>query len=158
MFSKTELRTMLQEDKKEGPINYGDMLQKVMDVANKIPELEKACKSLDYALPESLGRDNNWQIISPNISIDDCSVDVFVNTGSSEGMYLDCYLVTEDNEKKSFATLKTLDEGLEAHMNMGQLAGAIMYLGDWYLCANCRLIKERNTPPEQKTKPKSRSI
>jgi|GEM_PF-6424283 len=63
----------------------------------------------------------------------------YVNYGS-EGTWLDCYLdgKFDEGEKRKIGlgTFKTLKEDMEASLIMGELGGAITYVGDKYVNKN----------------------
>ena len=161
MFSVGEVEVLVQE-KKEGIINTRVMMKTVMDIIKQMPELEDIVNGLDYVSTESIIHDRNDNIY-PKLETSEYVVEAIVNEGGNEGVYIDCFLTAETarwspENRLRLATIKTLREGLGTHMEMGRLAGAITYIGDWYLCVNCRRIESQNKPLEQKAKPKSRSI
>ncbi len=162
MFSLGEIEVLVQE-KNEGTINTNVMMQTVMGVIKQMPDLEEVVSGLDYASPENNGYDRHGNKTYPKLETSDYVVEAIVNEGGNEGVYIDCFLTPEDarwspESRIRLATIKTLYEGLGTHMEMGRLAGAITYIGNWYLCVNCRRIENQNKPPEQKAKPKSRSL
>ena len=102
------------------------------------PELKPIIEKLDYFLGSYWGE---------GIYVDADAEDVFVSTapGGSEGVYIDGYLgiYREDDgemEKIQFLTVKTLEEGYDALLDMSRLSGAIQYAGDRFLWINNDLI------------------
>ena len=70
-----------------------------------------------------------------------------VSPGLNEGVYLDCYIESvtrttftcdgmEFRVRTHFATLKTLNEGDDAYIKFGALAGLIISLGNRFLSIN----------------------
>lgn len=60
----------------------------------------------------------------------------YVNTGGSEGVYVDCVLKGQDGKLRNFATYKTLEEDFDAYLKMGMIAGAFTKLAEEYIFAN----------------------
>ena len=114
------------------------MVKRIQEAISLDPELKPIIEKLDYFLGSYWGE---------GIYVDADAEDVFVSTapGGIEGVYIDGYLgiYREDDgemEKIQFLTVKTLEEGYDALLDMSRLSGAIQYAGDRFLWINNDLI------------------
>lgn len=92
-------------------------------------EYNEVAKILDYALPVSR---NDGYVTE---DFDSVSPLVLVEKGGSEGVYVDVYIYSRYDQPHRYilGTLKTLDEGFQAHIAMGKIAGMITYVLETYL-------------------------
>ena len=112
--------------------------------------IEKVLKSLDIAQEamESLDYINTEHFQIVPLKHTSCFqydyVRACVNTGSSEGIYVDVDLETEgpgdECRKCHLMTLKTLGTSFECYAQMGLLSGLITVIGEYYLLVNDDLI------------------
>ena len=124
------------------------------------PEYAKACEELDYKLPRR-------NISYPGKLLYGDSYpepDIRLNTGGSEGIYIDyeiLYRVSEFPDAAKYAvysgsdvsdiipcrigTYKTLKEGPDAYRQMGLIVGYLTYATELYFTVNDALIKKQNS-------------
>lgn len=122
---------------KKHPLTAADMFRDIENwlKGNLAQETADIFGILDYALPDDrspLLQDEYY----PNII-------ALVNTGGSEGIYIDFYyMLGEDKNRQRFriGTFKTLDEGIKAYGLMGQLAGYLTFAGEHYIALNHKNI------------------
>ena len=103
------------------------MYNTIVTYLKTLPELASAFEILDYDMPaskqEELIQDTDYEVFA------------HVNTGGCEGIYIDCYLKNKDNVI-DLGTVKTLEEGMDGYIKLGQIAGAFVLAGDNYLWFN----------------------
>ena len=141
MNTRKEIIEKLVMDKK--PTNV-DMGNKIKEVLYSLDWLGNDLQILDYVL----AAERDCQELTEVEGVD-CFVDIqaIVNTGGSEGIYIDVVLrrkYLRDSRAMDLIpvmTLKTLDESLEAYASMGKLSGVITALGEWFVYANWKLIE-----------------
>lgn len=90
-----------------------------------IPEYKDIAEILDYSLPHN----ENWRVPYED------SVIAIVNTGGSEGVYLDVYFCQQE-KKHRVMVFKTLHASIDAYMKMGMLAGILTAAVENYQCQN----------------------
>ena len=115
----------------------GSLFSAVLDLAKKNGDYGKAQVILDYVLPSEQESHSSEMVELTSYQFDFVPI---VNFGGSEGIYLDCYLKGKfdesDRSSLHIATLKTLEEGLEAAKVMAELGGALMYHANRYVNEN----------------------
>lgn len=115
----------------------GSLFCAVLELAKKNGDFEKAQTILDYVLPSENEAHSSESVELAAYEFDFVPI---VNFGGSEGIYLDCYLKGKFDESGRsslhIATLKTLEEGLEAAKIMAELGGALMYHASQYVNEN----------------------
>lgn len=113
------------------------MFDTVWSVIEKIDELKEVIDILDYHIAEKY---------AVTYVMNDMEVVALVNTGGSEGIYIDVYLTHHERvgEKIKLGTIKTLREDLEAYMLMGKLAGALTIVSENFLNYNYDEINKQN--------------
>lgn len=109
-----------------------DLMNGIVNLVKENGWYDKARDILDYYLPES----SKVREIS-NYEFDFFAV---VNFGSSEGIYIDCYVegIVDENdatvvEKIPCGTFKTLGDDLTHMRIMGELAGLLTFYAKRYL-------------------------
>ena len=115
------------------------MGEKVAKALENLPEAQEALKGIDYMNPE---RFHVYPIYHKDVS-DYEEVVVFINTGGSEGIYVDAYLLCHKGSataKEHFLTVKTLGTAFADYAAMGALAGLVTILAEDYLWINDALI------------------
>lgn len=112
------------EKLKEGKATYEDLFNKVYDCIKSELSLQLCVDILDYA---QFDQDCN----DVELPVDDFYIEVIVNTGASEGIYMDCFTF-DVSRRSSFGTLKTLEDDLDAYIKMGMIAGAFTCLAEQY--------------------------
>ena len=75
------------------------------------------------------------------LTTDNIEFETIVSFGSSEGIYLDCYIDAECNSKdlycrRKVATFKTLEDNKEAMIRMAAFGGALTYHAYGYFAYN----------------------
>ena len=136
------------------------LFREVLNLVKAGGHYDKAEAILDYVLP------NENESSSSSIELSDYRFDFLaqVNFGSSEGIYVDCYLCGKFTEEpqyvmngdgnfvvettRNIGTFKTLHEDLEAMKIMGELCGALTFFASQYINANIH----RYTPTEERRK------
>lgn len=118
------IRDLIVEESKFTNIT---MFDNIITYLKTLPELVEAFGILDY--DSSALRPKNL------LQGEDYEVCAHVNTGSCEGIYIDCYLKSKDNVI-DLGTIKTLEEGMDGYIKLGQIAGAFVLAGDNYLWFN----------------------
>lgn len=108
-----------------------DLFKNVIEMVKSNGHFEKAAAILDYSLPSSRIRElTNYQF----------DFRALVNWGSSEGIYMDCYIEgnfdSSDDRKLHVGTFKTLLTSIEAFQIMGELAGALTFYEYQYVNKN----------------------
>ena len=120
----------------------GDLFKRTLELVQFHGHYSAAENIMDYALPESL--------YNRTITCYDFDFQAIVNTGSSEGIYIDCLLNGHFDDSKDVhvkaGTFKTLRCDVEAYKIMGELAGAMIAYSDIYVNQNI----ERYTPDEER--------
>lgn len=109
---------------------------RIEKVLREQPQLEEALGILDYVLCGS--RDIPAQVWDNSYPL------AIVNTGASEGIYIDVAMQPHDGDgSKTYdvATFKTLREDFEAYCLMGQIAGAVTRLIECWQCINWPLLE-----------------
>lgn len=108
------------------PLTNSDLYSDIISwMKEYVPEYQEIDKILDY----SLSHDDNWQVPCED------TVEAIVNTGGSEGIYIDVYLRHND-KKRCIMVFKTLDDSMDAYMKMGMLAGILTIAIENYQCFN----------------------
>ena len=124
----------------------GDLFSTAVRMARENGDMDKAEQILDYILPRASETSLNECVYLTSYEFDFVPI---VDFGSSEGIYLCCYLRGKfDDSGRSWirvGTMKTLSRSLEAAKIMSELGGALMYHADRYVNANLH----RYTPDEQ---------
>ena len=104
------------------------LFRRVLDLIQENGYYDEAEAIMDYALPDDSKR------LFSNYRFDFCAL---VNKGGSEGIYIDCFLRGEfdqsGKQKCKIATLKTLNENMNAFRIMGALCGALTFYADQYV-------------------------
>lgn len=130
-------RQALLKMEEPGPWTVLQVFDKIVSVMKQLPEMKAAMSCLDYALGEDYGgwasepyTAEEWEQV--------CSCYGKVNTGGSEGVYIDvyCHRNWKDTNRVSFGTFKTLKEGFPAYILMGQISGAFTKLFEEWQRAN----------------------
>lgn len=107
-----------------------DMFRVVWQFVSCMSELKEEVESLDYAIAGSGAKPKLCDIA-------ELDVVALVNTGGSEGVYIDWYLYDrKENQRHKVGTLKTLEEGMEAYIKMGKLSGILTWASEYFLCCN----------------------
>ena len=109
---------------------YNELFDAVNACIKHEPMISDAVAILDYGMLSDHFNEND-QIN------EESAVLCYVSTGGSEGVYVDCMIKSGDESPRHLATYKTLDEGLDAYIKMGMIAGAFTLLAEEYICANC---------------------
>lgn len=138
-----ELREKLVVSKRPTNVSMGETVKKVVEA---LEWLKEDLAILDYWLV----KDYHPMMLSENPK-KNCFMDVqaIVNTGGSEGIYVDVAVrqrIYEDGSLNyiSLGTLKTLEDSLEAYASMGRLAGVITAVAEKYWLINGDVIEEQN--------------
>lgn len=113
---------------------FGELYAAVDAYICKAPELTEAVAILDYS-KLSWGQDNS-------VFSEEDQIFCIVNTGGSEGVYVDCILKDREGNKRNLATYKTLVCGLDAYIKMGMIAGAFTKLAEEYMLVNFKEEKK----------------
>ena len=133
MIGKVTMKELLKVDNKNAfTITTEDMFQKVWQLIKKLPELKKVVKIIDYAIS-----DGYKECVCSVVGT--CNVFAVVNTGGSEGIYINYYLEKNDPEDTRvlwLGTIKTLEEDMDAYIKMGMLSGALTKIGELFLFYN----------------------
>ena len=112
-----------------GPWTAAQVFDKIVGVMRMLPALHPAVDCLDYALGEDYGSwakqphtAEEWEAIYQCYGK--------VNTGGSEGVYIDvyCHENWKEISRVPFGTFKTLRDDFEAYLLMGQISGAFTAL------------------------------
>lgn len=120
-----------------GPWTAKQVFDKITEVMGSLPEMKGAMSCLDYALGEDYGdwaakphTAEEWEQV--------CHCYGKVNTGGSEGVYIDvyCHENWHETRRVPFGTFKTLEEGFLAYILMGQISGAFTKLFEEWQWAN----------------------
>lgn len=122
---------------KEHPLTAADMFRDIENwlKENLAQETADIFEILDYALPDNkspLLQDEYYPYIV-----------ALVNTGGSEGIYIDFYYMLGEGknlQKFRIGTFKTLEEGIGAYGMMGQLSGYLTFAGEHYIALNHKHI------------------
>lgn len=115
-IEKSDMASLPVDDMEETVINMDEIFTYADGCIHSEPKLEKAVKALDY----SLGGQKYLLGV-----VNDLYVECLVNPGASEGVYVDCFLRSVSEGKRThLGTYKTLDEGIDAFILMGEIAGA----------------------------------
>lgn len=109
-----------------------DLMNHTLELVKESGNYDKAEPIMDYYLAEK------WEVKElTNYEFDFLAA---VNFGSSEGIYLDCWLKgnfdenhKDEREIISCGTFKTLRDDLEAMKVMGELAGSLTYYASQYV-------------------------
>lgn len=122
---------------KEHSLTAADMFRDIEKwlKENLAEETADIFRILDYAVPDDK---------SPLLQ-DDYYPEIIalVNTGGSEGIYIDFYyMLGEGKNRQRFriGTFKTLEEGITAYGLMGQLSGYLTVAGERYIALNHKYI------------------
>lgn len=150
------------KEAEEAELTTETLFQKVDSWLTKFfPEYAKACEELDYKLPHQ-------NISSPGKLLYGDSYpepDIRLNTGGSEGIYIDyeiLYRVSEFPDAAKYyetcsgsdvsdvipcriGTYKMLNEGPDAYRQMGMIVGYLTYATELYFTVNDALIKKQNS-------------
>ncbi|MBR2401402.1 MAG: hypothetical protein IKB01_01345 [Lachnospiraceae bacterium] len=114
------------KEEKEGILTTKDLFEKVWMYVSNLEQLKTVIPKLDYAIHSSY----NISIIPP-----DAIFKAVVNTGGSEGTYIDLKLLSNGNSYYC-GTIKTLEDDMDAYIYMGMIVGALTLTADSYLCIN----------------------
>ena len=141
-----------------------DLFNAVLQLVKDNGCYEKAEAIMDYYLPNSSESNIREDMELSNYRFD---FNASAQFGSSEGIYIDCYLYgefTEDERKiynpntrvveketrRHIGTFKTLNTDLDSMKTMGELCGSLVYFASEYINKNIdrytpvkQLIKER---------------
>ncbi len=108
-------------------------------MAKKNGDLEYFQEIEDYTLPK-----NSDQTLITDYQFDLCAVP---NFGSSEGIYVDCFIQGDfGSEKKTLplGTMKTLEVSLDACKTMGEVCGILLYHESEYVSKNIYRFMPKN--------------
>lgn len=119
-----------------------DLFNETLRLVKENGHYDKAASIMDYVSP-----DEYKSIEITNYRFD---FQALVNWGSSEGIYIDCYLWGEYTESENnkpekryhVATLKTLNDDINSFKIMGELCGALTFYAHIYVNKNI----DRYTP------------
>ena len=120
-----------------GPWTAKQVFDKITEVMKSLPAMKDAMSCLDYALGEDYGSwakqphtAEEWEEVYQCYGK--------VNTGGSEGVYIDvyCHENWKEISRTSFGTFKTLRDDFEAYLLMGQISGAFTALFEEWQWAN----------------------
>lgn len=119
------------------PWTAEQVFNKIVRIMKQLPEMKAAMSCLDYALGEDYG---DWAV-KPHTAEEweqVCHCYGKVNTGGSEGVYIDvyCHESWRETSRVPFGTFKTLEEGFLAYILMGQISGAFTKLFEEWQWAN----------------------
>lgn len=104
------------------------VFNEVMEYLKRNPGFRKATEILDYAIP---GQNSKMEIDEKAMAAGMYEVNAVVNTGGSEGIYVDWFFRNiENNTKVKIGTLKTLEENIEAYSEMGKMAGMLIFASE----------------------------
>lgn len=111
------------------------MFETVIKYLETLPELTSAFAILDYTAMErfhvcDLVQDANYGVFA------------HINTGGCEGIYIDFYLQNKD-KKIDLGVMKTLEEGMDGYIKLGQIAGAFVLAADNYIWFNEHKFKSK---------------
>ena len=140
-----EMRAMLSETKRPTNTVMGEKIEKAIRELPETEFLKEDLEILDYWLVEDYDKAEIVEHKKQDYFMD---LRAIVNTGGSEGIYVDVILrrgYYNDRGKIEtipLMTLKTLREDLEAYGIMGRIAGAITAIGEVYLFINWSVIEE----------------
>lgn len=123
------IKDLIVED---GKFTNIEMFDTIITYLKTLPELAEAFEILDYHMSELRPVDL--------LQSEDYDVYAHVNTGGCEGIYIDCYLKNRNGIVK-LGTVKTLEEGMDGYIKLGQIAGAFVLAGDNYLWFNDHKFK-----------------
>ena len=138
MYIKPEYDVLIEPEKVL--ITPGQLFRTVWAYLSSMEELASSISCIDYALAD----DSSLTSLSAEYDL----VRAIVETGGSEGIYIDCCLDISGYGGRGkrplihLGTIKTLDENLDAYMKMGNIAGAFTCIGEMYLRKNCERIEE----------------
>jgi hypothetical protein len=108
---------------KKGTLTNNKYMTAVLERVKKMPEYKRAEAIIDYILPV-----NHYVKEITKYAFNFCATP---NFGTTEGIYIHCYLQGEfDNTEKTYiemGTIKTLHTSLEAMMIMGEFAGLLTF-------------------------------
>ena len=120
-----------------GPWTAAQVFDKIVWMMRRLPALKEAVNCLDYALGEDYGSwakqphtAEEWEVVWQCYGK--------VNTGGSEGVYVDmyCHETWKEFSRTSLGTFKTLRDDFEAYLLMGQISGAFTTLFEEWQWAN----------------------
>ena len=130
MVITKEERNALTEKKS---VNAETMFNTVNAHLEMLPELANAFKILDYSIAERHSTALERAIKEKK---ELWKVEAVVNTGGSEGVYVDCNVLLYPEGKCRLGTYKTLEEDTPAYIQMGMIAGAFTTIAEKYLWVN----------------------
>jgi hypothetical protein len=117
------------------------LMNKIFEILESMPEYARIAAHLNYRLAETY----NVATLT-NYDFDVVAAPAF---GSSEGIYVDCFINGKFDNGESrilhMGTLKTLETSLEAMRMMGELCGLIIYTGYSYINKNLALFTPGET-------------
>lgn len=120
----------------------GDLFTSVLNLVVHHGHYGPAGEIMDYASPESMDKRE-----LTNYEFD---FQAIVNTGNSEGIYIDCLLYgnfdSSEDTRVSVGTFKTLRDDVEAYKIMGELSGAMVAYAHMFVNRNI----ERYTPEKER--------
>ena len=105
----------------EKTITNAELFKELISFTKKNNYFKKVEEILEYVLPESL--------VEEILTIDDIydfSFNAKIDWGSSEGIYITCYL-EKTNKRIYMGTVKTLLTSIEGFKIMGEFAGILTY-------------------------------
>ena len=97
-----------------------ELFKELISFTKKNNYFKKAEEILDYVLPAFMEETLNLD------DIYDFSFNAKIDWGSNEGIYITCYLETE-NKRIHMGTVKTLLTSIEGFKIMGEFAGILTY-------------------------------
>lgn len=97
-----------------------ELFKELISFTKKNNYFKKAEEILDYVLPSFMEETLNLD------DIYDFSFNAKIDWGSNEGIYITCYLETE-NKRIHMGTIKTLLTSIEGFKIMGEFAGILTY-------------------------------
>lgn len=97
-----------------------ELFKELISFTKKNNYFKKAEEILDYVLPAFMEETLNLD------DIYDFSFNAKIDWGSNEGIYITCYLETE-NKRIHMGTIKTLLTSIEGFKIMGEFAGILTY-------------------------------
>ena len=120
----------------------GNSVKKVVEI---IPWLKDDLAILDYWIVDDLHPVEIVEHLNKDRFMD---VQAIVNTGGSEGIYVDVFVRqdiygSDQINRVDLMTLKSLDESLEAYASMGKIAGVITAVAETFLLINWKMIEEK---------------
>lgn len=121
----------LPEDTKPHSITNETMGRKILEALRTTEEFQELDKILDYA---NVAR---WDIEELHYQVVwNSQIIAVVNTGGSEGIYIDWFLKCKNYETIQIGTLKTLQEGFDGYRKMGEICGMLVMATEAFIYEN----------------------